>query len=513
RASDQAPLSLKSRAEKRTRAAASPARGDASWESLWDHEPRAALFAAGAKADSRLVVPGDLFFCLPGNHADGHDYALDAARAGASAIVALRNPFLNEAGAAAFSGGMVFPPVFLADDVLQALWRLAMRHRDASLARVIGITGTAGKTSIKDVLAQVLETRARTERNPKNHNNQIGLPLSMLNASADASFWVMEVGISEGRDMDELGRILRPDIAVILNVGDAHIEGLNELGVAANKAKLLDYIQPSGVAVVSADYPDLNIEVRNRARRFKERGIELLRFSILTHDVFCRAEYEGPKHSMAGEYWISTQGNEYMLETPFRGEFGSENVAAIVTTATQLGLSLPELRHGFARASLPEQRFACSRYENFTIVDDSYNSNPLSAKRVVRTAQGMSWEYGLPLILVMGEMLELGDKAGNAHIELGAIMAEAKPELIFWKGGQVAAIRTGLRKALYQGEFYPVSGGQDFSLLLDEFALKRGLVLFKGSRANHMERLVDIFREWVKQDTAKLDATGDGDVL
>jgi UDP-N-acetylmuramoyl-tripeptide--D-alanyl-D-alanine ligase len=469
--------------------------------------------ATGARVDSRQVAPGDLFFCLPGEQADGHDFALDAARGGASAIIALRNPFMTAAGKEAVAAGMEFPPVFLVDDVLRALWRLAMCHRATSLARVIGITGTAGKTSVKEVLAQVLETRGRTERNPKNYNNQIGLPLSMLNSSADASYWIMEAGISEAHDMDELGRILRPDIALILNVGEGHVQGLGDKGVAAYKARLLDYIQPGGAAVVSADYPDLSAELETRQPSLGLRGIQTLRFSFLSHDVFCRAEYEGPTHNASGQYWISSQGQEYLLETPFRGEFGSENVAAIVTVATHLGLGLPEMRRGFSRAKLPEQRFSHTRYENFTLVDDSYNSNPLSAKRMIRAAQCMAWEYGLPLVLVMGEMLELGDISPRAHEELAAAMAAAKPEVIFWKGGSEAQVRQGLRGAAYRGEFYPVGGGQDFNALLEEFELSRALVLFKGSRGNRLERLVDIFKEWAGKTNAVLDASGEDDAV
>lgn len=469
----------------------------------WEGEAWAAIFTTGAKIDSREIVPGDLFFCLPGEHTDGHDFALAATKAGASAIIALRNPFLNDAAEEAASQGMIFPPVFLVEDVLKALWRLAICHRQTSLAKVVGITGTAGKTSVKEVLAQVLEVRGRTERSPKNFNNQIGLPLSMLNASADASFWVMEAGISQAHDMDELGRILRPDIALILNVGQGHIQGLGDKGVAAYKAKLLDYVQPGGTAIVSADYPDLNEEVAVRQKDLALKNIELLRFSILAHNVYCRAEYEGPTHGASGQYWLSVQGTEYLLETPFKGEFGSENVAAIVAVASRLGLTLPEIRHGFSRATLPAQRFNCIHYSNFTLVDDSYNSNPLSAKRMVRAAQGMAWEYGLPLILVMGEMLELGGESQSAHEELAMMMARTKAEIIFWRGGQQASVRRGLTQGLFQGDFYPVSSAEEMNVLLEEFELPRGLVLFKGSRGNRMEELLEAFKEWIAPDKAK----------
>ena len=455
--------------------------------------PWASVVPAGAAMDSRAIRPGDIFFCLPGERVDGHDFALAAARAGACAIVANRNPFWD----ADLSAGEELPPVFLVQNVQKALWRAAVCHRDTSMARVIGITGTAGKTSVKEVLAQVLALRGLTKRNPMNLNNQIGLPLSMLNASSEALFWVMEAGISEERDMDELGQILRPDAALILNVGEGHLSGLGGRGVAANKALLLDYIQPGGLALVSADYPDLREEVRGRGKALAGKGVEVLGFSVRSREVFAWAEYLGPSPDNAGQYRVSVDGREFFVHTPFQGEFGSENVAAVAAMATKMGLNTDEIARGFAAARLPDQRFNCRRYGDVMLVDDSYNANPLSATRMINACRTMADESGLPLVLVMGEMLELGDRAEQAHEELGRTMAEAAPALVFWKGGQAVAVQRGLRGAGYDQHFYPVSGGQDFSLLLEELEPQSGLFLFKGSRRNNLERLVDILRERV----------------
>ena len=463
----------------------------------WSNASWSGLFPTGAQVDSRKIAPGNIFFCLPGEHADGHEFAFAAAKAGAGAIVASHNPFWDRG----FEKGSKesLPPVFLVDNPLTALWRLAICHRDTSLARVIGITGTAGKTSVKEVLAQVLAVRGQTARNPMNFNNQIGLPISMLNASADASFWVMEAGISEAHDMDELGAILRPDIAVILNVGDAHVAGLGEKGVAHNKALFLDYVLPGGIALVSADYPDLGKEAEKRSPVFIRRDVEFLQFSTIRKDVFCRADYEGIASGTTGRYRVFIEGRECAVEAPFRGEFGSENVAAIFAAASKLGLTFEEITQGFAAAEMPGQRFSCQQSGNFMLVDDSYNANPLSARRMVEAVRSMAVESHLPLILVMGEMLELGEKAQSAHEALGSTMAAANPELVFWKGGHAEAVHKGLAEAGYTGKFYPISGGQEFLMLLEESSLKNGLVLFKGSRGNHLERLVDTFRECMPQ--------------
>ena len=466
---------------------------EARYAELAARAPWATVVPVGAGMDSRTIRPGDIFFCLPGERVDGHDFALAAARAGACAIVANRNPFWD----ADVSGGKELPPVFLVQDVQKALWRAAVCHRDTSMARVIGITGTAGKTSVKEVLAQILALRGLTQRNPMNLNNQIGLPLSMLNASAEALFWVMEAGISEERDMDELGQILRPDAGLILNVGEGHLSGLGGRGVAANKALLLDYIQPGGLALVSVDYPDLREEVKGRDKALADRGVETFGFSARSREAFAWAEYLGPSPDNAGQYRVSVDGREFFVHAPFQGAFGSENVAAVAAMATKMGLKADEIARGFAAARLPDQRFNCRRYGDVMLVDDSYNANPLSATRMVDACRTMADESGLPLVLVMGEMLELGERAEQAHEELGRTMAQASPALVFWKGGQAEAVQRGLRGAGYDREFYPVSGGQDFSLLLEELEPQSGLFLFKGSRRNNLERLVDILRERV----------------
>ena len=450
------------------------------------------LTPTGAQIDSRKVEPGNLFFCLHGEHADGHNFALAAAKAGAIAIVASRDPWSGKDIA-----GLCLPPIFLVDDVRRALAHVAMRHRDTCRARVIGITGTAGKTSVKEALAQVLEMRGRTERNPLNLNNQIGLPVSMLNASVDAAFWVMEAGISVAGDMEELGQILRPDLAIILNVGDGHVSGLGKLGVAVHKARLIDSVQPGGVAVISMDYPDLNRQVEQRLDDLSRRGIELLRFSHLssiganTDDAYARAAYVGP----GGRYRAWTKDFHFEVDTPFRGDFGSENVAAVVAVAVKLGLSQDEIAKGFALAKLPDQRFCAERFPRCTLLDDSYNANPLSATRMIQAARSMADEYGQSLALVMGEMLELGEKAQSAHEALGTSMAQARPEVVFWKGGHAEDVLRGLSKGGYAGKFYPVADALEFGALLEKSGLKDVLVLFKGSRSNKLECLVAVFRE------------------
>ena len=179
------------------------------------HPAGQAPVVTGVASDSRAVKPGDLFVCVPGERTDGHDHAAEAVRAGAVAVLAERDPFEGEVNAR-----VLLTPVLLADNSVAALGRLGHAWRAAFRGKVVGVTGTAGKTTLKELLAHILAGRGATARNPLNLNTQIGLPVSMLGADGDEAFWVMEAGISHAGDMDELGPVLEPDLAVILNVGD-----------------------------------------------------------------------------------------------------------------------------------------------------------------------------------------------------------------------------------------------------------------------------------------------------
>ncbi len=446
-------------------------------ESFLPEEARAEV-PAGFCIDSREALEGKVFVCIPGLKADGHDFAAEAAKRGALAILAQRDVF----------DGIPPLPVLRAPDSVAALGRLAACARDSAGARLIGITGTAGKTSVKEVLAQVLSVRGPTAKNLLNRNNQIGLPLSMLGADPQAAFWVMEAGISEARDMDELGAIMRPDLAIILNVGQGHLSGLGERGVAYYKARLLAHLAPDAQALISADYPDL-------VREAAAYGRKLTYFSTRRGDVDYSASYLGPASAATGRYRVNLRGKACEVVAPFRGSFGSENVAAIAGAAHMCGLSPEELALGLSGAALPAQRFCCSSQGDLTLIDDSYNANPLSSSRMLEAAQEMAAESGRPLVLVMGEMLELGAESQSAHLELGRRMARSGAERIFWKGGQKDAVAEGLAQTGFAGFFAPVFDKTEFRALMEKQPLARAVILFKGSRGNRLEELAAVFKE------------------
>lgn len=442
--------------------------------------------------DSREVTPGALFVCVPGERVDGHDFASQAQAAGAAALLASRP--LPEARV----------PVLLVPDTVRALGRIAALWRDRTRAKVICITGTAGKTTLKEALSQVLSVRGKTARNAMNHNNQIGMPRAVLATDGDEDFWVMEAGISHEGDMDDLATVLRPDLGVILNVGAGHTEGLGKKGVAWHKARLLAYLAPGGLGLICADYPDL-------VREATATGAELRFFSAAGRDV----EYRGACADLAsrqvkaeaeaesaprGLYRLWLDGAWHEAVTPFRGGYGAENAIAAAAAAHLLGLSATEIASGLASAALPAQRFNQYRQGLWLLIDDTYNANPLSMRRMLEAAAEQA--HGRAFVTVLGEMGELGPMAGAMHEELGRHLAKLKPAAVFWKGGHADDIRAGLTRGGYGGPWQTVDGPESFIAAWEEFVRgnrldrqRGGVLFFKGSRSNRLEKLLAAFRD------------------
>lgn len=427
----------------------------------------------GVSIDSRKITPGDMFVCLPGNRTDGHAFAANAVAAGCSAILASR-PLPN-----------INVPVIVTPDTEQSLADLASFARARTSAKVVCITGTAGKTTLKDTLAAIMRRKGRVEATEGNHNNQVGLPLTILNARGDEDFWILEAGISHAGDMDLLGSIARPDLAIILNVGPGHTEGLGEKGVAWHKSRLLKYLSKSGIALVSADYPELK-------KACSEADVEPVYFSIYPNGK-CRFYLEE-----AGSGWqrINLAGESARFKTPFTISFGNENAVAAAAAAFLLGAVPDEISEGFKNVKLPEQRFReIGLPDKIHIFDDTYNANPLSMSRALDGAAFRAEKLGLPFYVVLGAMGELGAAAGRWHRELGRQLARLGPKAVFWKGPYGDEVQDGLcaagsrLKLIYAeapGEF--VEAWRSHNLPMNGM-----IVLFKGSRVNKLENHMHAF--------------------
>lgn len=435
-------------------------------------QPEGDTLVLRAAIDSRTVRNGDLFVCIPGERVDGHDFAACAAANGAAAILASK------------ALPSVDIPVFIVPDTVEALGRLAAAVRNEFKGKLICLTGTAGKTTLKDTLAAILSGAGKTAATEKNHNNQLGLPMAILATEGDESFLVLEAGINHPGDMEYLGGIAGPDLAIILNVGPGHIEGLGGKGVAWNKTRLLTFLKPGGEALVSADYPDLVAEaVKTNAS---------VHFFSVKDD---KAEFYAFKASGGGAYALDLKQQICNVETPFFGEYGAETALCAAAAANLLGCDCRIIKNGFANLRLPPQRFnkleKCGKH----IFDSTYNANPLSMVRMLNAAAAYAERNGIPFLAVLGEMGELGEDSDQWHRKLGEELAELRPLAVFWKGSHYEDVKSGLASVgiPLMAVNEPAQFVKTFNECPQTMALGECVILFQGSRSNRLEKLLEAY--------------------
>ncbi len=453
--------------------------------------------------DTSDVTSGALFVCIKGARVDGHDFAAKAVEAGAVGLLVTR--ILPD----------IQVPQWLVKDTVESLGTLANEWRKAFTGIVIAVTGSAGKTTVKEVLASIIQLSGKkVARNKLNFNNQVGMPLSILATTGEEDVWVLEAGISQPHDMDVLGAILQPDVALVLNVGAAHTEGLGKKGVAYHKSRLLKHLVPHsekkltcGRAFVSADYADL----RKEAHALCE-DVQYFSAASAPEAVYSAAYVgrSGGIYGGRGKYAVRKQldasggAQRFEVFAPFYGSYGAENVAAIVAVCETIGLDVFSIQQGFMQATLPEQRFDVKTIGTWHIVDDSYNANPLSMKRMLTALVEMAKaDNDTPCYAVLGAMGELGEAAEAEHENLGRELAHMGIQDIFWAGDYGKRVLQGLKDEKFTGSFVQIKNVANFTHHWEKLNLRPGYVLCKGSRSNKLEELVTIIHIFAQKTVQK----------
>ncbi len=442
-------------------------------QAVGDYENSQDLIASGIQTDSRLVQPGDLFVCISGQRFDGHSFAREAVHKGALAVVVER-PLLDLSSEV---------PMFLVHDSIQALTDLAAYWRRQFQGRVIGVTGTAGKTSVKEMVAAILEQRGVVGKNYKNFNNQLGLSLSILAMNGREDYWVLEAGVSEKNEMEVLADVLAPNVAVMVNVAPAHLQGLDSVaGVAREKAKLVQAVPVGGAAVFSLDYPELTQAISNREDIFS------CSFSLRSEGKadLC-VDHQG--NDAAGDYRLAVKGQDGRIELCLPGarSWVKENILAAVSVAWYLGVPASDIQDGLGRVKLPEHRGQILTCGGLTILDDCYNANPLSMRWALDWAREKAGSRDL--VLILGEMKELGDQAEPSHRELGTWAAETGSGQVVYFGGYEQAFGQGFEQAGGKA-LHLVQSEEQFARLWPQLNVHSAVVLVKGSRGCALERFV-----------------------
>lgn len=427
--------------------------------------------------DSRTVAPGDLFVAIRGDRFDGHRFVAAALSAGAIGAV------VDDASTA----GTPAPGTLVIEvpDTTRALQETARHVRRQSGARVVAITGSAGKTTTKEVCAELLSARYRVFRNKGNLNNHIGLPLSLLELRAGPEVAVVELGMNHPGEIRTLVGIAEPEVRVWTNVGDAHIGFFASADAIADaKAEILEAAAPGHVLVANAD----DDRVMARARRFSGR---IVTFGT-RHDADVRASNVRMRGLDGVTADVQTPRGAFVLETPLLGPGNLSNVLAATAVAVTLDVPLDAIAGRAAVLQPARHRGEVLRLPGgVTLIDDSYNSSPSALKRALEIAASATGSARK--IAVLGEMLELGTHAASLHRECGRAARGAGLDLLLAVGGDGArALADEARASGMPAASVVVVPERQAAI--DE-VLKRvrpgDLVLVKGSRGIGLDAVVD----------------------
>jgi UDP-N-acetylmuramoyl-tripeptide--D-alanyl-D-alanine ligase len=408
--------------------------------------------------DSREVRPGDLFVGLPGGRVDGGRFAPQALAAGAWGV--LVQPEHAEAARCAAPGVLL-----AADEPLAALQRLARAWRRELACAVIGITGSTGKTSTKDILAALLSPARRTVASRANLNTEIGLPLAVLEAPAGTEALVLELAMRGPGQIAELAAIAEPDVGVILNVGPVHLELLGSLeAVAAAKAELIAALAPGATAIVPAGEPLLEPHLRD--------DVETVTFG------------EGGDVRLAGlsdgRVVIRARDRAIELEPDFRQAYHRLNLLAAVAAALAIGV-VPAGRVEVSFSAMRGQRITASG--DVVLINDCYNANPMSVRAAL---EDLAEQAAGRRVAVLGDMLELGPAAVEFHREAGRQAQEAGVDVLVTVGELAARLGDEFR-----GESHAVADAAQAAALLPELLRPGDTVLVKGSRGVGLEAVAE----------------------
>ncbi|HET6865768.1 MAG TPA: UDP-N-acetylmuramoyl-tripeptide--D-alanyl-D-alanine ligase [Solirubrobacteraceae bacterium] len=408
--------------------------------------------------DSRQAGPGSLFVGLPGEHVDGGRFAPNALADGAWGVLTTSEH--AEAARCAVPGALL-----AADDPLAALQRLATAWRRTLDVQVIGVTGSTGKTSTKDLLLALLAPQRRTVASRANFNTEIGVPLEILAAPMDTEVLVLEMAMRGAGQIAELAAVAEPDVGVIVSIGPVHLELLGTIeAIAAAKAELIKALKPSGTAVLPAGEPLLEPHWRSdvRTMTFGDAGdVRLIR-------------------SEEHEVEVDLAGRRVVLEVPFTQAHLRRNLLPACAAALAVGV-VPSGRVGLELTAGRGQHVALPG--GVTLIDGCYNANPMSTRAALEDLEQTATRTpGARSVAVLGDMLELGPTERDFHLELGEDAARSGVELLVTVGPRAAAMAER-----YDGEVRSVPDAAAAAELVPELVRPGDIVLVKGSFAVGLE--------------------------
>lgn len=441
-------------------------------EWLGNSDP-AQILPKGGERDNRTLKKGELFFALPGERVDGHQFIDAALKNGASAGIVSRQWFETQKTRPS-------KPLIVVESPERAMGDVARAYRKKFDIPVIGITGSNGKTTTKDMVAAVLKTQYNVLVTEGNLNNQLGVPLTLFRLNKQHEVAVIEMGISDFGEMRYLCNIAQPTIGIITNVGPTHLEFLGSVeGVAKAKGELLEYLDESSMTILNLDDLLLSKE------RVKVKG-RLLGFGIERNSQF-RGEGLSLNQERRGHFTL--QGHFFQLTVP--GRHNVYNALAAATAGVALNVPLENAAQALANFEPTKLRSQVLSQNGVHLINDTYNANPASMHAALDVLADIEIPKGARRIAVLGDMRELGDITDQAHQDLGK-EAASKSDVLFALGDHAHRVIEAAQEAgLSSATSYAFTDSKKLIATLKDFITPGDTLLIKGSRGLAMENIVE----------------------
>jgi UDP-N-acetylmuramoyl-tripeptide--D-alanyl-D-alanine ligase len=416
--------------------------------------------------DTRKIGKGDVFLALKGERFDGHDYLRDAVRDGAAAVIVSRVPKLTALGV----------PVYEVGDTLVALGALANYWRRAWGKTIVGVAGSNGKTSTKDLLKASLGRSYSVHATTGNLNNRIGVPLTLLSLPANADVAVIELGTSLPGEVAMLRDIAEPDIALVTSIAEEHLEGLGDLaGVLREEAAAYDGV---AVGIAPSAQPEIAEAARGKAKRVVIAGLD-------------------PSANLKPDRWeIGPDGlgvieiGGVTIKPPVRGLHNLRNAMLALAVARECGVTYEDAAQGIAAMPQPKMRVAWEQLGNVTLINDAYNANPGSTRAAIELLQGTG--TGRQRVIVLGTMRELGAASEQCHADIVSLALASGADIV----AGIGEFAPALEKRKDAERVITASDVEDLWPQLEGRLQRDAIILLKASRGVQLERLVPHLTTW-----------------
>ena len=428
--------------------------------------PRGSSEVSGITTDTRKIGKGDVFVALRGERFDGHDYLRDAVRDGASALVVSRAPKLDTLGV----------PIFEVRDTLIALGALAHYWRRAWGKTIVGVAGSNGKTSTKDLLRATLSRSYTVHATTGNLNNRIGVPLTLLALQPEADVAVVELGTSLPGEVAILRDIVEPDIALVTSIAEEHLEGLGDLaGVLREEAAIYE-----GVAVGIA--PSAQLEIAQAARGKAKR--------VVVAGLDDNADLKPDRWEIGPEGLGVIEIAGATVRPPVRGLHNLRNTMLALAVARECGVSYEDAAAGIAGMPQPKMRSAWEQVGDVTLINDAYNANPGSTRAAIELLKGTG--SGRQRVIVLGTMRELGAASEQCHADIAGLALASGADIV----AGIGEFAPALEKQNERERVITAPDVEDLWPQLQARLQRNAIILLKASRGVQLERLVPHLTTW-----------------